>query len=355
MLALLIPCFTVPSQVFQLTPGDFDLDSSLPLQLCDFAWVTAVWGLWTHQRLPVALTYYWGIVLTSQGILTPSLGQEFPHPRFFAFWCMHFLIVWAALYLTLGLGIAPNWRTYRITVALTALWAVLVYVFDVVADVNYGYLVRKPGSGSLLDPLGPWPVYVVAALGILLAVWALMTWPWVAHARREGAGRPLAWPHAQRTHGRAGADGRGRPDGPASRGCADAASGHRVGGGDRGPPRPGLRVPGAAARRWRVTTAATPCGPGRCSARRGAAVEAVLLSSTVHAEGLAALRAAGGRTVLGGRGAPARRRRRRHRRHRWSPRAEGRGGRGARRVRGCAGRRRGRAVGGRRRHRPARR
>ena len=51
--------------------------------------------------------------------------------------------------------------------------------------MNYGYLVRKPGSGSLLDPLGPWPVYVVAALGILLAVWALMTWPWVTHARER--------------------------------------------------------------------------------------------------------------------------------------------------------------------------
>ena len=185
VLAVAIPCFTVPSQVFQLTPGDFELGSSLPLQLCDFAWVTAVWGLWTHHRLPVALTYYWGIVLTSQGIITPSLGQVFPHPRFFAFWCMHFLIVWAALYLTLGLGIAPNWRTYRITVALTAVWAVVVYVFDVTADVNYGYLVDKPGSGSLLDPLGPWPVYVVASLGILLAVWALMTWPWVARTRNE--------------------------------------------------------------------------------------------------------------------------------------------------------------------------
>ena len=119
MLAIAIPCFTIPSQVFQLTPGDFDLDSSLPLQLCDFAWVTAVWGLWTHQRLPVAVTYFWALTLTIQGILTPSLGQVFPEPRFFMFWCMHFLIVWSALYLTLGLGIGPDWRCYRITVALT--------------------------------------------------------------------------------------------------------------------------------------------------------------------------------------------------------------------------------------------
>jgi len=184
VLAIAIPCFTIPSQVFQLTPGDFDLDSSLPLQLCDFAWITAVWGLWTHQRLPVAVTYFWALTLTIQGILTPSLGQVFPEPRFFMFWCMHFLIVWSALYLTLGLGIGPDWRCYRITVALSLVWAVLVYAFDVAADVNYGYLVRKPGSASLFDPLGPWPVYVFASLGILLAVWALMTWPWVVRERR---------------------------------------------------------------------------------------------------------------------------------------------------------------------------
>ena len=45
---MVLPCVTVPSQAFQLTPGDFDLGSSLPLQLCDLAWVAAVWALWTQ-------------------------------------------------------------------------------------------------------------------------------------------------------------------------------------------------------------------------------------------------------------------------------------------------------------------
>jgi hypothetical integral membrane protein (TIGR02206 family) len=183
--AVVLACVTVPSQVFQLTPGDFDLGSSLPLQLCDLAWVAAVWALWTHDRVPVALTYFWGLTLTVQGIITPSLGQAFPHPRYLAFWAMHFLVVWAALYLTLGLGLGPRWREYRITVAVTLAWAVLVFAINSVLDVNYGYLNDKPGSASLLDLLGPWPAYVLAGLAILLAGWALITWPWVGVRRRR--------------------------------------------------------------------------------------------------------------------------------------------------------------------------
>ncbi len=183
--AVVLACVTVPSQVFQLTPGDFDLGSSLPLQLCDLAWVAAVWALWTHDRVPVALTYFWGLTLTVQGIITPSLGQAFPHPRYLAFWAMHFLVVWAALYLTFGLGLGPRWREYRITVAVTLVWAVLVFAINSVLDVNYGYLNDKPGSASLLDLLGPWPAYVLAGLAILLAGWALITWPWVGVRRRR--------------------------------------------------------------------------------------------------------------------------------------------------------------------------
>jgi hypothetical integral membrane protein (TIGR02206 family) len=185
--AVVLPCVTVPSQVFQLTPGDFQLGSSLPLQLCDLAWVAAVWALWTHDRVPVALTYFWGLTLTVQGIITPSLSQAFPHPRYLAFWAMHFLVVWAALYLTLGLGLGPRWREYRVTVAVTLVWAVVVFAINSVIDVNYGYLNAKPGSASLLDLLGPWPAYVLAGLAILLAGWALMTWPWVS-VRRPRAG-----------------------------------------------------------------------------------------------------------------------------------------------------------------------
>jgi hypothetical integral membrane protein (TIGR02206 family) len=184
--ALTIPCLTVPLQVLQLLPGDFDPGTSLPLQLCDLAWMCAVWALWTRNRYATALVYFWGLTLTVQGIITPSLGETFPDPRYFMFWGMHFGTVWAAVYLTFGLKVPVTWRTYRFAVACTSVWAVTVMVVNALAGTNYGYLNGKPSSSSLLDVMGPWPAYVVVEVFLLVTVWALMTWPWTAAARRSG-------------------------------------------------------------------------------------------------------------------------------------------------------------------------
>ena len=177
--AIAIPCITIPMQVLQLLPDDFDAGTSLPLQLCDLAWMAAIYALWTRNPFATALVYFWGLTLTVQGIVTPSLGETFPDPRYFMFWGMHFLTVWAAVYLTFGLKVPVTWRTYRFAVVMTACWAVTVMVVNAFADTNYGYLNRKPSSASLLDVMGPWPVYVVVEVGILVGIWALMTWPWV--------------------------------------------------------------------------------------------------------------------------------------------------------------------------------
>lgn len=183
--ALVIPCFTLPMQVLQLLPGDFDLGTSLPLQLCDLAWVAAIVALWTRHWSATALVYFWGLTLTVQGIVTPSLGELFPDPRYFMFWGMHFATVWAAVYLTFGLRVAVTWRSYRLAVACTLVWAVTVIAFNAATGTNYGYLNSKPSGGSMLDLLGPWPWYVVVEVVLVTAVWALMTWPWVRRDNRS--------------------------------------------------------------------------------------------------------------------------------------------------------------------------
>jgi hypothetical integral membrane protein (TIGR02206 family) len=184
--AVVVGVLAVGMQAFQLTPGDYDVDTSLPLQLSDLSYVAAVVALWTRWPRATAFTYYVGLTLTVQALITPSLAEGFPHPRFFGFFLLHGAVVWSAVYLTWGLGIRPTWALYRWTVAATALWAVAAYVFNVVADTNYGYLNEKPSSGSALDLLGPWPLYVLLEVAILAVGWAVvLTWPWTLAERRS--------------------------------------------------------------------------------------------------------------------------------------------------------------------------
>jgi hypothetical integral membrane protein (TIGR02206 family) len=182
--AVATACVAAGMQAYQLTPGDFDLDTSLPLQLCDVATATSVFALWTRGRRAAAFTYYVGLTLTVQAVITPSLAEAFPHPRYFGFWVLHFLVIWAAVYLTWGLGLWPTWALYRSTVAATATWAVSVFIFNVLVDTNYGYLNRKPSATTLLDVMGPWPWYVAVEVVVLAVSWAvLLTLPWQGRQR----------------------------------------------------------------------------------------------------------------------------------------------------------------------------
>lgn len=185
--------FGIASSLLGLFP--FRVHHSLPLQICDFAWVVVAWGLLGRgadggvapAALATALTYYWGLTLSVQALVQPTLSQAFPNPNFFVFWGKHVLIVWGAVYLCLTLRHGPDWTAYRRAVAWTMIWLVVVFCLNAVLGSNYGYVNGKPSQATVLDVLGPWPLYVVAEMAIVLAGWALITLPW--HPRRRRGGR----------------------------------------------------------------------------------------------------------------------------------------------------------------------
>jgi hypothetical integral membrane protein (TIGR02206 family) len=172
-----------------------DLGTSVPLQLCDIAELTAAYALWSQRHLAFVLTYYWGLVLSSQALLTPDIGTpqegapDFPHHLFVTFFALHVLVVWAAIYLTWGRRMRPTWRDLRFAVVVTLGWVAFTLAFNAVAGTNYGYLNGKPPTASLLDVLGPWPMYLLVEILIVLVVWTLMTWPWERHQRQENPRR----------------------------------------------------------------------------------------------------------------------------------------------------------------------
>ena len=170
-----------------LIPPFFDLGQSLPFHLSDVLRLVVAYALWSQKPWALGVTYYWGLTLNPQAMLTPDLHPNVaPVLEIVSYWSQHMLVMWAAIYLTWGLGLRPSWRSYRLALTFTLGWAVGVFAINVALGTNYGYLNRKPGGASLLDLFGPWPVYLLVALVLVFAVWALITVPWTKRGSAVG-------------------------------------------------------------------------------------------------------------------------------------------------------------------------
>ena len=187
-LAVALALVALPWQASELISAEGGLRNSLPLQLCNIAWIATVIALWTKNQAMSVMVFLWGVTLSTQALITPDLATPFPHLRFVAFWVLHLLGVWGGIYLVVGLGIRPTWRHYRFTLLVTAAWMVTAFVVNVSAGTNYGYLNRKPPLGSVLDYFPPWPWYVLVEIVLVGTVWALI----VAAFRPRHSSRRIA-------------------------------------------------------------------------------------------------------------------------------------------------------------------
>lgn len=153
------------------------LAQSLPLQLCDAAIFIAAAALWTRTPILVEVTYFWGLAGTIQALLTPDLPQHFPTYPYFQYYIAHGGVVAAALLLVVGMRLHPRrWGVLRVG-ALTLAYAAFVGAVDAATGANYMYLRGKPPNPTLLDALGPWPVYILFAVLIAAALFAILDAP----------------------------------------------------------------------------------------------------------------------------------------------------------------------------------
>jgi hypothetical integral membrane protein (TIGR02206 family) len=152
--------------------GEWSAEVNLPFQLTDAVTFAAAAALWWRAPLAVELTYFWALSATVQAVITPDVGEGFPDPLYFAYFAAHSGAIAAACLLVFGMRIAPRRRAVARVYAITAGFAAVAAVATVTTGGNYMFLRRKPVRGSLLDVMGPWPVYIVAGavLGLVLFV-----------------------------------------------------------------------------------------------------------------------------------------------------------------------------------------
>jgi hypothetical integral membrane protein (TIGR02206 family) len=168
-------------------PPQFDPYLTLPLQMCHLAALAG--GLyfvagWAWLR---PLLYFWGLALTTQACITPTLTEGPAEPQFWFFWLTHGIIVAAAAYAIVVDGYRPTWRDYGIACVAGAAYVAIAVAVNLAFGANYGFLGNmQPELPTVVDFLGPWPERIAVIMLIVAAAMAVLMLPWTL-ARRVSA------------------------------------------------------------------------------------------------------------------------------------------------------------------------
>jgi hypothetical integral membrane protein (TIGR02206 family) len=156
------------------TDGSWAWGFDLPFHLSDVVAIFAPFALWLRKPLLVEVLYFWALTASLQAVLTPDLRSTVPSVFFFTYFTTHCGAVVGAVLLVFGLEerIRPGavWRAFAVTLAMAA----VALLADVITGGNYMYLRAKPADPSLLDYMGPWPLYIVSAALLALVLFALL-------------------------------------------------------------------------------------------------------------------------------------------------------------------------------------
>ncbi|MDA0136322.1 YwaF family protein [Solirubrobacter deserti] len=152
------------------TDGSWDWGFDLPLHLSDVVSILAPIALWTRRPLLVEVLYFWALTASLQAVITPDLRTTVPSVFFFTYFVTHSGAVVAAFLLVFGLGQRPRPGAVARVFAVTLGMAAAAGLGNVITGGNYMYLRAKPAQASLLDQMGPWPVYIAVAAALALVL-----------------------------------------------------------------------------------------------------------------------------------------------------------------------------------------
>lgn len=172
----------------------FDVSWALPVQLCDVASVATALALWFRRQLLVEITYFWGIAGTANGLITPDVSAHWPSYPYIQYFVQHGGIPCAALFLVVGLRIAPStWAVARVY-GLTFVLLLGDALVNLLTNGDYMYLRRPPGVSNLLDLMGPWPWYIVGGAVVALVLFLVLDAPFRISALARARSRTSPYP-----------------------------------------------------------------------------------------------------------------------------------------------------------------
>lgn len=164
--------------VWNAAVGMWTLQTMLPLHLCSvLVWVSG-FMLLTNNTRAYEFVYFLGVGAGIQAVMTPDLGiYGYPHFRFFQTFISHGGIIVAAMFMTLVQHQRPYPSSIKRVMAGGILYMIVVYGINSLVGSNYLFIMHKPETPSLIDLLGPWPIYILGLFVIALIEFAMLYLP----------------------------------------------------------------------------------------------------------------------------------------------------------------------------------
>jgi len=170
--------------LWHIFTGQWTIQTMLPLHVCSVLVFLGAAMLITRNDTLYEVQYLLGIGGAIQAVLTPDVGlYGFPHFRFFQTFISHGLIISSAIYMTVVEGYRPTVKSLWRVFWLTNVYMIFVGLVNWAMGSNYMFIARKPDTPSLIDVLGPWPLYIIwleviglATVLILYSPFAIKDW-----------------------------------------------------------------------------------------------------------------------------------------------------------------------------------
>ena len=176
-LAVALVLNTILFYGWRIKTGALSFPNGLPFELCDLSLFLTILSLFTLKPLFFDLAYFWVLAGASMALLTPNVTDPFPSFGTIEFFITHGLTVSGVLYLVWSHQARPRrWSVARAMIGINVI-ALFDGPFDFIFGTDYFFLRAKPVTPSLLDYLGPWPLYILSTEGVALILFLLLYLP----------------------------------------------------------------------------------------------------------------------------------------------------------------------------------
>jgi hypothetical integral membrane protein (TIGR02206 family) len=178
LLISFIPAFAILfNSGMRICESHFNIKEDLPLHICRFVALIAPLVIWKMNRFWMGILYFWILAGTLNANITPDLTYDFPHWNYFTYWASHSFLIILPIYYVVVLKEKINLKDLRNAFLMANVFLLFTLSVNVILGSNYMYSREKPAVASLLDFLGPWPIYLISGQLLALTLFFILYLP----------------------------------------------------------------------------------------------------------------------------------------------------------------------------------